>query len=306
MHPDAFFPPTTLATIGDATLGYRPGRHETATHARSDSICGDGRDAIVRSLIRTAAGRALRVSGGLRRGLHERGVVVAFHRVSNRSAGDPLTKSPADYRHFCSFFKANFDVVSLSEFNARVEKGHSVEGKLVITHDDGYLDNRTEAASILADLKLPATFFVTTDFIGSEIVPHWDADQGLAHPWMSWDDVRELRRMGFEIGSHGRTHANFGTIGPEQMARELADSRARIERELGELPEIFAYPYGGLANMNEVSREIVRHSGFRSCLSCCGGLVEKGADPFDLARVPISPWYENADQLALDLGLLRA
>lgn len=261
---------------------------------------------MVKSLIRSAAGRALRVSGRLRRALRGRGVVIAFHRVNDRSAGDPITKSPADYRHFCSFFKANFDVVPLTDFMALLESGRSVEGKLVITHDDGYLDNRTEAAPILADLKLPATFFVTTDFIESETVPHWDADLGVAHPWMSWDQVRELRRMGFEIGSHTRTHANLGATSPDDTARELAESRARLERELGETPALFAYPYGGLANMNEVNREIVRRSGYRTCFSCCGGLVSDGADPFDLARVPISPWYADADQLALDLGLLRA
>ena len=42
------------------------------------------------------------------------------------------------------------------------------------------------------------------------------------------------------------------------------------------------------------------------CLSCHGGMTQDGADLFDLPRVPISPWYENVDQLALALGLRRA
>lgn len=260
----------------------------------------------MKSLFRTIGGRVFRTTGLLRRGLRQTGVVVAFHRVNDRTADDALTKSPADYRRFCRFFKDHFDVVSLDGFLARLEDGRSVEGLLVITHDDGYLDNRLEAAPILSDLGLPATFFVTTDFIESEAVPHWDADAGTAHPWMTWDQVREMRSMGFEIGSHTRTHADLGRTAPEETLRELRDSRERLERELGESAALFAYPYGGLANITGANRKIVREAGFRSCLSCCGGLVRDGADPYDLARVPISPWYRNPDQLAFDLGLARA
>lgn len=257
------------------------------------------------SLVRTIGGRILHTAGMMRPGLRRTGVVVAFHRVNDRTADDALTKSPADYRRFCRFFKDHFDVVSLDAFLTRLETGRSVEGLLVITHDDGYLDNRLEAVPILADLGLPATFFVTTDFIESEIVPHWDAESGTAHPWMTWEQVRETRRMGFEIGSHTRTHADLGRIAPEETIRELRDSKDRLERELGEKADLFAYPYGGLANMTDANRQVVRASGFRSCMSCCGGVVRDGADPFDLARVPISPWYRNPDQLVFELALGR-
>ena len=260
----------------------------------------------LKSLVRTIGGRLLRTTGLIHAGLRQTGVVVAFHRVNDRSADDPITKSPKDYRRFCRFFKQHFDVVPLAAFLARLERRESVEGLLVITHDDGYLDNLEEAAPILRDLQLPATFFVTTDFIESQTVPHWDEALSTRHPWMSWDQVRQLRDMGFEIGSHTRTHADLGLTATEQAAQELRDSRERLTRELGETPELFAYPYGGLANMTTANREVVRQSGYRSCLSCFGGLVPDGADPFDLARVPISPWYRNPDQLAFELGLARA
>ncbi len=260
----------------------------------------------MKSLVRTISGRFLRTTGLMRVGLRQTGVVVAFHRVNDRSAGDPITQSPADYRSFCQFFKNYFDVVELSDFITRLERRESVEGMLVITHDDGYLDNFEVAAPILCDLGLPATFFVTTDFIQSEIVPHWDEAAATSHPWMSWDQVRELRKLGFEIGSHTRTHPDLGLISAEQAAFELDDSRKRLELELDEAPDLFAYPYGGLTQMTPANRDVVRKAGYRSCLSCCGGLVRDGADPFDLARVPISAWYRNRDQLAFDLGLARA
>jgi len=46
-------------------------------------------------------------------------------------------------------------------------KAEDVSRMVAITFDDGYLNNVECAAPVLADLKLPATFFLTTGFIGT-------------------------------------------------------------------------------------------------------------------------------------------
>jgi peptidoglycan/xylan/chitin deacetylase (PgdA/CDA1 family) len=242
----------------------------------------------------------------LRWGLRRTAVIVAFHRVNNRTAGDALTRSPHDYELFCRFFRAHFNVVPLSEIVSRFERGESAEGLLAITHDDGYLDNFEYAAPILQKLSVPATFFVCTRFLGSNIVPPWDAALPERLGWMSWDQVREMQRMGFEIGSHTCTHADLGRVVGEAAHRELTDSRSHLERELGRSVDLFAFPFGGARNICPENVELVQQAGYRCCLSCHGGLARDGADVFGLPRVPISPWYANPDQLAAALGLGRA
>lgn len=258
------------------------------------------------SQLRTLVGGALARFGLLRSQLHRTGVIVAFHRVNDQTAGDDLTRGTRDYESFCRFFRTHFDVVALSEIVRRLETHESIEGLLAITHDDGYLDNFQLAAPILDKLDLPATFFVSSGFLDTEIIPIWDREVEGELGWMSWDQLRQLRDAGFDIGAHTISHVDLGVVSPAEARIELVDSKRKIEDELNRDIDLFAYPFGGLNNLSDENRALVRETGYRCCLSCHGGMTQDGADLFDLPRIPISPWYENTDHLALAMGLRRA
>jgi len=260
----------------------------------------------VKSFARSIVGSVMSGSGLMHRNLRQTGVIVAYHRVNDRTAGDALTRSTRDYESFGRFFRDYFDVVSLGDFVGRLAAGRSVEGLLSITHDDGYLDNYQHAAPILQKLGLPGTFFVSTHFLESDTVPWWDQEVTEPLGWMSWDQVREMQAMGFEIGSHTCTHADLGAVDAEVARHELVQSRLELERELSHPIDLFAYPYGGVKNMTDANLALVKEAGYRCSVSCCGGVVRDGDDPFRLLRIPISAWYTSPMQLAMELGLGRA
>jgi len=187
-----------------------------------------------------------------------------------------------------------------------IAAGRSTRGQLVVTHDDGYLDNFENAMPVLEDVGIPATFFISAGLMGTDVVPFWDRDVEADLGWMSWDQVREMHARGFTIGAHTSTHVDLGRVDGEEARRELVESRRQLERELGVQVDLFAYPFGGADNINQANRAHVRDAGYRCCLSCHGGLPREGADVFDLPRVPISSWYEDPDQLALALATRRA
>jgi peptidoglycan/xylan/chitin deacetylase (PgdA/CDA1 family) len=101
---------------------------------------------------------------------------------------------------------------------------------IVLTMDDAVKSHRTFAGPLLKELGHGATFFVTHN---------WMAD---AEHFMSWEDVGELHRMGFEIGNHSWTHADFSS--PRNASR-LAGELALVENELKRVgvprPVSFAY-----------------------------------------------------------------
>src|SRR5206468_51940 len=84
----------------------------------------------------------------------------------------------------------HFRVVSLRDLVHRLERGLALDRDLAITFDDGYRDNFENAVPVLEKLSLPATFFVVSQWIGTDVVPWWDSAQGARHPWMTWDQVR--------------------------------------------------------------------------------------------------------------------
>jgi peptidoglycan/xylan/chitin deacetylase (PgdA/CDA1 family) len=188
----------------------------------------------------------------------------------------------------------------LSEQAAGCQAGRDLGGTLSITFDDGYLNNFEEAAPILKRAGLPATFFVTTGFIGSQTVAPWDSQLPRQPGWMNWDHVRALTRMGFEIGNHTVTHLNMGTADAESVRRELAISSGKLADELGTPSRLFAYPFGGRMHITKDALHIVREAGFSCCVSSCGGLNGVTPDPFNLNRISIAGWFRTPDQFGFE------
>ena len=228
-------------------------------------------------------------------------VIVAFHRVHDGEDARGLSISLDMFERHCRFFSRHFRVIPLADLVKKLERGESLNRHLAITFDDGYRDNVENAMPVLEKLSLPATFFVVSQWIGSEAWPWWDREQGVRHPWMTWDQVRELSRRGFDIGAHTRTHVDLGHVTGTAAGEEILGARLELERQLDKPVDLFAAPYGGPGNMAEANRELVKAAGFRCCCSCYGSLTVAGADPFHLHRMSISPWYDSPHQFGLEL-----
>lgn len=234
-------------------------------------------------------------------------VVVAFHRVRDDSdANDGLTVDSRTFQSYCEFFKRFFNVVPLPELVATLESGRAPNRALAITFDDGYRDNFLHAAPVLEKLGLPATFFVVSRWIGTEIVPFWDRRRGVSYPWMSWKEVRALSDRGFTIGAHTRTHADLGTVSGEIAQQEISGARQDIEWALGAPVDLFAYPYGGRDHLSDANRALVKAAGFRCCCSNFGGTITRRTDPFHVPRVPISTWHQYPYTFGFDVALGRS
>lgn len=113
---------------------------------------------------------------------------------------------------------------------------------VAVSFDDGFASVVRLAGPILQACGAGATVFVSTAFI----------DTGAPFPWpyaatdppLSWDQVRELVRAGFTVGSHAATHVGLTALDAATLTQELCASRAVIAREVGVAPELIAYPYG--------------------------------------------------------------
>jgi hypothetical protein len=244
--------------------------------------------------------------GLLARDFSSKMVVVGFHRVNDWMAEDSITCGSARFEAFCQFFQRHFRVVPLTEQVAGCRKGLAMGGTLSVTFDDGYRDNFEIAAPILRRLGLPAAFFVTTGFIGTNYTPPWDRHLSPPPGWMDWDQVRSLRDQGFAIGAHTDGHLDLGSMDPDAIRSELAKCRSKLQEEIGVPPTLFAYPFGGRENISAGSLQLVREAGFECCLGAFGGVNPPLADPFQLHRISVGGWFSTPHQLGLEILLRRA
>lgn len=102
---------------------------------------------------------------------------------------------------------------------------------VAITFDDAHRSVHERAAPILDSLKLRATIFVVTSWVGRS-------------DYCSWGQLRELATAGHSIQSHTHTHPFLSTLSPAGVREELESSKARIEDVLGVPVTSIALPNG--------------------------------------------------------------
>ena len=83
---------------------------------------------------------------------------------------------------------------------------------------------------------------------------------------LTWPMIAELRRAGWTIGSHTRSHVSLPTEDADTLAEELEGSKAQLEAQLGEPVTHFAYP-GGQFNP-EVIKAVAR-AGYQVAYTAC-------------------------------------
>lgn len=255
----------------------------------------------MRKRLKALLGRMMFSLGLHKRRIGDRCLIVAFHRVADDVDGSPINCNSQEFRRYCEFLSKHFTVIPLAELVERLSKGRSVAGTAVITFDDGYKDNCDVAAPILASFGLPATFFVTTGFIGSETQTFWDADAGVQSRWMSWSDIERLKAQRFDIGCHTESHLDLGKADVARARSELETSKRELERRLGVEVRHFAYPFGGREHIRPETLALVKAAGFTCCLSCHGGLASGDSDPYSLLREPITTWHDSPHHFAFEL-----
>ena len=102
-------------------------------------------------------------------------MILLYHRVLEVSH-DPqmLCVTPEQFGDHMRYLKKAFNVISLNACQMSMRQGVVPDNAVVITFDDGYWDNFHNAVPILTKYEIPATIFVTTDYIGTKREFWWD------------------------------------------------------------------------------------------------------------------------------------
>lgn len=191
--------------------------------------------------------------------------VLCYHKIGEQPPG---TRSPylwvsaeAFARQLDYLRDHGYTTMFFSELRD-AELGHRPlpEKPVLITFDDGFANNYELAYPLLKERGLKANLFLVVEGVGGD--SRWDRVPDVILPMLTWAQVREMQDAGvFEFGSHTLSHQDLGQAEPEEARRQLAQSKARLEKTLGREVVGFAYPYGAGAQKPEV-RRLVREAGY--------------------------------------------
>jgi peptidoglycan/xylan/chitin deacetylase (PgdA/CDA1 family) len=102
---------------------------------------------------------------------------------------------------------------------------------ILITFDDGHLNNYTTAFPIMKKYGFTGVLYIVANYMG--------ADQ-----YMNADQIKEMASAGWEVGSHTVNHLDLTSLEPERQRYEVVDSRTILEEKLGVPILTIAYPFG--------------------------------------------------------------
>src|SRR5712691_2436859 len=100
--------------------------------------------------------------------------ILTFHRVNDDQ--DPFLPAirTAVFAARIAHIARHYRVLTVEDLVERLRQGTVPRNALALTFDDGYRDNLSHAAPILAQYRLPATIFLATGYIGTPDVPWFD------------------------------------------------------------------------------------------------------------------------------------
>ncbi|WP_378955660.1 polysaccharide deacetylase family protein [Pelosinus sp. sgz500959] len=198
--------------------------------------------------------------------------VLVYHRVGYTT--DNFTVTPERFTTDLETLQYyGYCAISLEQMQSFLEDRNieMPDKPILITFDDGYLDNFENAYPILKKHNMIATFFIITDKL-------WTPDR------LTPQRIVEMAEGGMSFGSHTVTHRRLGELTWEEIREELTISKAVLESVLGKTVTAIAYPQGSY-NDNVIT--LAKNLGYTTGFTVREGICRKESPEFELRRIPI-------------------
>ncbi|HET6845501.1 MAG TPA: polysaccharide deacetylase family protein [Anaerolineales bacterium] len=138
-----------------------------------------------------------------------------------------------------------------------------------LTFDDGDADN-FQAAALLDQYKLRATWYIPSGLVGTA-------------GYMTWDELLALQSSGHEIGGHSLQHTRLDGLPAAELKRQVCDDRDALKSH-GFQPISFAYPFGAY---DPAATKMVQDCGYLSARTIGAGPDSiPPIDPYQLRAYP--------------------
>lgn len=200
--------------------------------------------------------------------------ILLFHRIDT---------SPINSRYYVppDLFEEEIKVLRDWDYTAittqmlvqAITMGHELpDHPILITFDDGHIDNYTNAFPIMKKYGFTGVLYIVGNYLGAD-------------GYMNREQILEMHDAGWEVGSHSRNHLDLTKLNPQDQRSEIVGSKENLESVLGIDILTFAYPFGA---KNASVMDYVKFAGYIAAMGAEGYTDSQGEwNLFNLQRVEI-------------------
>jgi peptidoglycan/xylan/chitin deacetylase (PgdA/CDA1 family) len=184
-------------------------------------------------------------------------VILMYHKITDSVPANEYERNSSDFEDDLIYFRDhNYQVLSMDDL-LLLQSGELelISDGIVMTFDDGYESNYSKVFPLLDKYKMPATFFLVTEWIGTPDFMQW------SEVWTMSQYVDNEAKSPFMMGSHTSSHPYLeqsATSFPTQedyinfLNTELGDSKTWIVDITGQTNIFLSLPYGDGANNQDI------------------------------------------------------
>ena len=143
---------------------------------------------------------------------------------------------------------------------------------VLITFDDGYVDNYTSAYPILKQYNMKATIFMITNNIDK------------SSSYLTSNQIKELISNGVDVESHTANHEQLDILSKDQLEKTLLASKNTLEGITNKQIKYIAYPFG---KSNSQVAAISKKLGYKMAFTTPYHYTKKSDGLFNLHRISV-------------------
>lgn len=194
-----------------------------------------------------------------------------------------LSVSPANFEAQLRYLtERGYQGITLTDLIMHLQLGRPLPPKpVVLTFDDGFKDQYTNAYPLLEKHGFVGTFFIITRYADEDREEH-----------MSWTDIVRLHASGMEIGSHSYTHPSLRGKSFDYIVWQVLGSKEAIEARTHEPVRLFSYPSG---QHDQLVIDVLRSAGYWGAVTVESGSLQSSERPFELKRSRVRGSYDLED-----------
>jgi len=195
----------------------------------------------------------------------------------------PPARFAKQMKHMLSIYQP----ISLGDIHQLIRNKRPIQKpSFAVTFDDGYA-SVWQIRGICQKLGIRPTVFVLSN-------PDKANRQELktSEKFLTIAQIKELKRLGWEIGCHSDTHPSFFGLMPKQAEKEIIAAKKSLERQLGFTINYFAYPRG---RYDQTVLGAIGKANYKLALAMNDGQVHSEMNPYLIPRIGVDGSHDFTD-----------